>query len=486
MDRKPFAGTFERIDDFFWRLPPEFMKGMRVPGIIVASRALLEDVRADQTPQQVANVATLPGIVTASFAMPDIHWGYGFPVGGVAAMDANEGVISPGGIGYDINCGIRLVRSDLRGEDLAGKLPALLDAIFALVPSGIGSSGAIRLAADDERQVCRKGAAWCVGHGRGRPADLAAIEEGGTMPDADWEEVSERARERGRGQLGTLGSGNHFLEIQRVEEILDPPAAAAFGLFPGQVTVLIHSGSRGLGYQVCADFLHTFGKALGKYSIDVPDPQLACAPIKSEEGRRYLGAMSAAANYAFANRQAMTHAVREAFERVFGGSAERLGLSLVYDHCHNIAKTETHDVDGVSRRVVVHRKGATRSLPAGHPDIPERYRAVGQPVLLPGDMGRASYVLVGQAGAMQRTFGSTSHGAGRRMSRHAAVKAAHDRRIADELEAKGVLVRAHDLRGLAEEMPEAYKNVEDIVSVVAGAGLAKPVARMRPLGVVKG
>jgi tRNA-splicing ligase RtcB len=486
MNRTPFPGTFERLDAYRWRLPETFMAGMRVPGIIVASRELLEAARADQTPRQVANVATLPGIVGASLAMPDLHWGYGFPVGGVAAFDESDGVVSPGGIGYDINCGIRLIRSDLRAGELGKRIAPLVDAVFARVPSGVGSSGAMHLDLDDEKAVCRKGAKWTVEHGYGWPGDLAVTEDGGAMPDADFDEVSARARERGREQLGTLGSGNHFIEIQVVDEIFDEAAAGALGLFKGQVTVMIHSGSRGFGYQVCEDFLGVMGKALGKYHVDVPDPQLACAPLASPEARRYLGAMAAAANYAWANRQAMTHAVREAFEGVLGLPATRLGLGLVNDNCHNIARMETHTVDGVARRVCVHRKGATRAFPAGHPEVAEPHRAIGQPVLLPGDMGRASYVLVGQPGSMALTFGTTAHGAGRRMSRHAAVKAAKGRRIDREIEARGITVRAHDLRSLAEEMPEAYKDIESVVEVLEGAGLAKRVARFRPLGVVKG
>jgi len=486
MERKPFPGTFELIDEYRWRLPGDFMPGMRVPGIIVASKALLDDVRMDQTPQQVANVATLPGIVTASLAMPDIHWGYGFPVGGVAAFDMESGVVSPGGIGFDINCGIRLIRSDLRAPDLEGKLVSLVDAIFALIPSGVGSSGSIKLSPEDERAVCRKGARWSVEHGMGWAEDLAVTEDGGAMPGADFEEVSTQARERGKRQLGTLGSGNHFVEVGVVDEIFDAAAAGVLGLFKDQVTVMIHSGSRGFGYQVCDDFIGVFGKALGKYGIEVPDRQLACAPIGSGEGRRYLGAMAAAANYAWANREVMTHWVREAFERVYGTAARRQGLILVHDNCHNIARIEEHLVEGRPRRLCVHRKGATRSFPAGHPDVPEPYRGIGQPVLLPGDMGRASYVMVGAPGSMEKTFGTTSHGAGRRMSRTAAIKAARGRRIDRELGERGIVVRAHDLRSLAEEMPDAYKDVEAVVEAVVGAGLSRKVARLRPLGVVKG
>ncbi len=487
MERRPFAGTFEQLDEFRWKIPDDFMPGMRVPGIVVASRRLLDDLRMDQTPQQVANVATLPGIVTASLAMPDIHWGYGFPVGGVAAMDAADGVISPGGIGFDINCGVRLIRSDLRMQDAAPKLESLADALFALVPAGVGSRGSIHLTPDDQKAVCRKGARWTVEHGFGWPEDLAVMEEGGALDAADFGEVSDRARERGRSQLGTLGSGNHFLEVQTVAEIFDEPAANSLGLFKDQVTVMIHSGSRGFGYQICDDFLDVCGKAQHRHGIELPDRQLACAPLRSEEGQRYLRAMAAGANFAWANRQAMTHWTRDAFEQVFHTSARLLGLRLVYDHCHNIAKMEDHLVDGKLRRVCVHRKGATRAFPPGHPDIPAPYREIGQPVLIPGDMGRASYVLVGAPGSMEKTFGTTCHGAGRRMSRTAAMKAARGRDLIEELKMKhGLIIRSKERTTIAEEMPDAYKDVSEVVDVVAGAGLSRKVARLKPVAVIKG
>jgi tRNA-splicing ligase RtcB len=487
MEKKPFTGTFERIDDWRWRLPADSMPGMRVPGIIVASRRQLDELRADQTPQQVANVATLPGIVTASLAMPDIHWGYGFPVGGVAAFGMDDGVVSPGGIGFDINCGVRLVRSSLTRSEAGPALARLIAAVFALVPSGVGSEGKIKLNPDDQEAVAHKGSRWAVEHGYGWPEDIEATEDRGFMATADFDAVSPRARERGKRQLGTLGSGNHFLEIQEVEEIFDEPVAAAFGLFRGQITVMIHSGSRGFGYQVCDDYLTVCGKAAAKYGIEVPDRQLACAPLSSPEAKRYLGAMAAAANYAWANRQVMTDSVREAFESVLGRSARDMGLFLVYDNAHNIAKFEEYEVDGKPRRLCVHRKGATRSLPPGHPLVPEMYRAVGQPVLIGGDMGRGSYVMVGAPGAVETTFGSTSHGAGRRMSRTAALKAARGRRIDQELfDEKGVIVHAHERGTIAEEMPEAYKNIDDVVETVHGAGLSRKVARLKPLAVVKG
>jgi tRNA-splicing ligase RtcB len=419
--------------------------------------------------------------------MPDLHWGYGFPVGGVAAMDAETGVVSPGGIGFDINCGVRLLRSDLTEAETRPRLPDLMDALFALVPAGVGSEGRIRLDPDDQRRVARQGARWAIEHGYGWPEDREVTEEGGALPDADFDEVSERARQRGARQLGTLGSGNHFLEVQAVEEVFDAAAAVALGLFPGQVTVMIHSGSRGFGYQICDDFLEVCGKALARYGISLPDRQLACAPLASPEGRRYLGAMAAGANYAWANRQAMTQMAREAFERAFGRSARALGLRLVYDHCHNIAKMEEHVVEGRARRLCVHRKGATRAFPPGHPRVPEAYRAVGQPVLIPGDMGRASYVLVGAPAAMDLSFGTTCHGAGRRMSRTAAVKLARGRAIDRELYAeRGVVIRARERGTLAEEMPEAYKDVSEVVDVVVRAGISRTVARLKPMGVLKG
>ncbi len=471
MEKKPFAGTFERIDEYRWKLPVEFMPGMRVPGVIVASRQQLEELRMDQTPQQVANVATLPGIVEHSLAMPDIHWGYGFPVGGVAAMDVRNGVVSPGGIGFDINCGVRLIRSSLKAEEVKPKLIPLMDTLFALVPAGVGSQGKIKLSPPEQRAVATQGARWTVEHGYGWPEDLDVMEEAGALANADFDEVSDRARERGKRQLGTLGSGNHFLEVQAVEEIFDEPAAAALGLFQGQAVVMIHSGSRGFGYQICDDFLEVCGKASGKHQIALPDRQLACAPISSEEGQRYLRAMAAGANFAWANRQAITHWVREAFELVFQTSSRTLGLTLLYDHCHNIAKIEEHTVNGVMKQLCVHRKGATRAFPPGHPQVPETYRAIGQPVLIPGDMGRGSYVLVGAPGAMETTWGTTCHGAGRRMSRTAARKLAKGRTIDRELyKEKGIVVRARERSTIAEEMPEAYKDVSEVVDVVHNAG----------------
>jgi len=366
------------------------------------------------------------------------------------------------------------------------QLEALANALFALVPAGVGRGGTIRLQPDDQKAVCRKGARWAVEHGFGWPEDLAVMEEGGALDAADFSEVSDRARERGKGQLGTLGSGNHFLEVQTVAEIFDAPAAQALGLFQDQITVMIHSGSRGFGYQICDDFLDVCGKAQHRHGIDLPDRQLACAPLTSEEGQRYLRAMAAGANYAWANRQAMTHWTREAFEQVFHKSARLLGLRLIYDHCHNIAKMEDHLVDGKKRRVCVHRKGATRAFPPGHPDIPDVYRSIGQPVLIPGDMGRASYVLVGAQGSMEKTFGTTCHGAGRRLSRTAAMKAGRGRDLIGDLRRRGVIIRSQEASTIAEEMPEAYKDVAEVVETVTGAGLSTKVARLKPVAVIKG
>jgi len=460
---------------------------MRVPGLIYASASLIESIRGDQSMQQVANVACLPGIVRASIAMPDMHWGYGFPIGGVAAFDLDEGVVSPGGVGYDINCGVRLLRSDLTAGEISGRLEELVKTLFRNIPSGVGSARRdVRLSVDEVRQVLDRGAVWAVEKGFGRRGDLAHIEARGRLDGAAPRVVSERAVQRGRAQLGTLGSGNHFGEIQRVDEIFDAEAAGALGLFVGQVTVTLHSGSRGLGYQVCDDSLQIMLDAARRYRIDLPDRQLCCAPIGSAEAKTYLGAMAAAANFAFANRQMMTHWVRETFESVLGLGPARTGLEVVYDVCHNIAKIETHVVDGVKRRLCVHRKGATRAFPPGHPETPEAYARVGQPVLIPGDMGRYSYVLVGTRQAYEETFGSTCHGAGRRMSRSAAKRSARGRSIVRELADQGIVVRSEGRTTLLEEIPEAYKDVAEVVDSVHGAGIARKVARLVPMGVIKG
>lgn len=460
---------------------------MRVPGLIYASEAMIEAMKEDQSPQQVANVAALPGIVKHSIAMPDMHWGYGFPIGGVAAFGINTGVVSPGGVGYDINCGVRLLRSSLLAERVGPKMSELVNTLFRNIPSGVGSSRRdMTLSYDEMRRVLDQGAKWAINHGYGLPEDLDHIEERGRMPDPNPSFVSDKALTRGRSQLGTLGSGNHFGEIQRVAEILDPDAARALGLFQDQITVTLHSGSRGLGYQVCDDALPVMLQASRKYGIELPDRQLCCAPISSVEAKQYMGAMAAAANFAFANRQLMTHWTRQTFEQVLGLSPRQADIQVVYDVCHNIAKFETHEVDGVRQKLLVHRKGATRAFPPGHPETPAAYQDVGQPVLIPGDMGRYSYVLVGTEGAWRETFGSTCHGAGRRMSRTAAARGARGRSIVDELAQRGITVRSEGRSTLLEEIPEAYKDVADVVEIVHGAGIARKVAKLVPMGVIKG
>ncbi len=477
----------ERVSPFLWRIPPDAKPGMRVPGLVYADDELMALIRRDRSLEQVANAAALPGIVKASFAMPDIHQGYGLPVGGVVATDTASGVISPGGVGYDINCGVRLLRTALTRQALAPRLSALADALAQAIPSGVGSRGRIKLGqAEERRGPVLRGARWAVEHGYGDAEDLAHIESNGTLPEADPDAVSQKAYERGRGQLGTLGSGNHFLEVQAVDELVAPEVARALGLEADRIAVMIHTGSRGLGHQVCTDALGTMQSAMRRYGITLPDRQLACAPVEAPEARSYLGAMRAAANFAFANRQCLAHFTREAFERVLGISPRDLGMALVYDVAHNIAKEEEHEHEGRRLRLLVHRKGATRAFPPGHPELAPAYRAIGQPVLIPGDMGRYSYVLVGTAGSMRETFGSTCHGAGRVLSRTAAVKAARGRSIARELEARGILARASGRESLAEEMSEAYKDVKSVVEVVERAGLSRVVARLRPLAVIKG
>ncbi len=487
----PTAGRvrvpLERVDPCCWRIPRSFQPDMRVDGLVFADDVLIDAIREDQSLLQVANVATLPGIVAASLAMPDIHWGYGFCIGGVAATDpAAGGVISPGGVGYDINCGVRLVRTDLTEADVRPRLETLVNELFARVPCGVGQGGRYKFKPPDLRRILTEGSPWVVQRDIGEPEDVEATEARGRIDGADADAVSDRAVARGEDQCGTLGSGNHFLEVQVVDRVLYPEAAAAMGLASGQITVMIHSGSRGLGYQVCEDSLRDLRDVPERLGIRLPDRQLACAPVDSPEGRRYLAAMRAAANFAWSNRQIMTHLAREAFGRVFEKSSRALGMRLVYDVAHNIAKMEEHEIDGVRRTVCVHRKGATRAFPPGHPDIPARYRAIGQPVLIPGDMGRASWVLVGQPGSMQRAFGSTCHGAGRRMSRSAAIKAARGRSIRRELADRGVIARARGRTGLEEEQPDAYKDVDAVVRVVDEAGLSRRVCRLRPIGVIKG
>ena len=467
-----------------WEIPREGK--MRVPARIYATEKMLAAIFSDQAAQQVVNVAQLPGIVTASLAMPDIHWGYGFPIGGVAAFDVDDGIVSPGGVGYDINCGVRLMASDVDRSALAPKIDKLIDALYARVPTGVGASGVLNADPRDLRRIATEGAAWSCSRGMGVDEDLAHIEENGCLAGADPDRVSERAWKRARGQVGTLGSGNHFLEIAYVAEIFDARAAEVLGLYRDQVTVTVHCGSRGFGHQICDDSLANMDRAAAKYGIELPDRQLACAPVKSPEEEAYLGAMRCAVNYAFANRQAIAHAVRSAFERVMRMGPRDHGLRTVYEVAHNIAKLETHEVDGRPRELCVHRKGATRAFAGDHHDVPEAYRSIGQPVLVPGDMGRYSYVLVGTEKAMRETFGSTCHGAGRLMSRKRAVKQAQGRDLFRELAAHDIVVRAHDRRTLSEEMPEAYKDVADVVEACDVAGISAKVAKLVPLGCIKG
>jgi tRNA-splicing ligase RtcB len=463
----------EQIGPYLWRIPPDAAPGMRVPGLVVADEPLMRQIRTDLALAQLANGATLPGIVRAALAMPDIHQGYGLPVGGVVATDVRSGVVSPGAIGFDINCGVRLLRTGLEATAIAPRLPALVEALYAAVPSGVGGRGLVDVDARELARVMADGAGWAVRRGHGTRDDLPAIESYGAIEGADPEAVSRHATERGLRQLGSLGSGNHFVEVQTVDHIYDEPVAARLGLRAGGVTLMIHTGSRGIGHQVCTDFIKTAGGAMARYGIGVPDRQLACAPLDSPEARAYLGAMRAAANFAFANRQVLAEAARRVFERVLGVAAASLDMRVVYDVAHNIAKEEEHQVDGATRRLLVHRKGATRAFP-------------GQPVIVPGDMGRYSFVLVGTPTAMKETFGSTCHGAGRVMSRTAAVKAARGRHLADELAQRGVVARAAGHQSLAEEMPEAYKDVREVVDVVHGFGISTRVARLKPLGVIKG
>jgi tRNA-splicing ligase RtcB len=470
--------ALERIDSYRWRLPRT--GEMRVEGLVFASEAQVRDLESDEAVRQVANVACLPGIVGASIAMPDIHWGYGFPIGGVAAFDPHDGVVSPGGVGYDINCGVRLLEVPLGVADVRPRLRALVEELFRTVPSGVGSARSdLRLTDPQLDRVLAGGAARAIEMGFGLDADVTAIEAGGRLAEAEPRQVSQRARDRGRDQLGTVGSGNHFVEVQWIDEIYDRTTADAFGLETGGVTVLVHTGSRGLGHQVCDDHLDVMLRAAREHEIRLPDPQLCCAPLGSAEARSYWGAMNAAANFAFANRQLITHHVRRAFARLFGAEVGA-GCRLVYDVAHNIAKMEEHEVEGRRRRLCVHRKGATRAFPPGHPELAERFRETGQPVLVPGDMGRYSFVLVGTDRAAAETFSSCCHGAGRRLSRHAAKREARPRNLVRELEAKGILIRAASRSTVDEEMPEAYKDVAGVVDVVDGAGIGRSPPRRSP------
>lgn len=474
-----------RIDPYRIKVPKRFVQEMRTEGIIYLDEILEQDLELESV-RQVANVATLPGIVGFSLAMPDIHTGYGFPIGGVAAFDIEEGIISPGGVGYDINCGVRLLKSSLTKDEVEPKIRELVDLLYIHIPSGVGSTGKIKLSSKDEKDVVRKGAIWAVEQGYGEPEDLQRIESNGCLEGADPDTISQKAYERGRAQQGTLGSGNHFLEIQYVDEVYEPELGEIMGLFKNQVTVMIHTGSRGFGHQICDDYIKIMLQATKKYEIELPDKELACAPFKSVEGQRYFAAMKGAANYAWANRQCLTHWTREVFLKLFKTSPKELGMKSVFDVAHNIAKEEFHTINGKKMRLVVHRKGATRAFPKGHPELPDCYKDIGQPVIIPGDMGRVSFVLVGLEKAMHETFGSTCHGAGRILSRHQAIKQAKGRSIKQEMAERGIIVKSAGKETLAEEMPDAYKNVSNVVDVVHNAGIAKKVVRLRPMGVIKG
>lgn len=478
--------ALRQISDYEWEIPQSFRQDMRVPVRIYATRKLLEKVLDDNSLEQAVNSATLPGLVGQVVVMPDMHQGYGFPIGGVAATRYPDGVISPGAIGYDINCGVRLLASEISLAEAEPYLDQLASALNRYCPSGVGEKGEIRLTDAELDRVCREGARWALKAGYATEADLRRTEEGGRLDGADPSKVSPRAKERGRPQLGTLGAGNHFIEIDVVDQVFDPSAARVMGLQEGDLVVQIHCGSRGFGHQICSDYVEAFQVAVRRYKIELPDRELVCAPLNSPEGQDYLAAMRSAANYAFANRQVLAHNARRAFEEVLAGMVRRWQLHQVYDIAHNMGKIETHTVEGKPMQVCVHRKGATRAFGPGAPGLPEEYQAMGQPVLVPGSMGTASWVLVGTEISMERSFGSSCHGAGRLMSRHKAKKEVRGERLRQELEASGIKVRAGSLSGLAEEAPQAYKDVDVVVETVAGAEIARKVARLRPVAVVKG
>ncbi len=483
----PWQEILKKIDDYRWEIPKSYKAGMSVPGLIYASEAMLNHIWEEQVFQQVANVAFLPGIVGHSLAMPDIHWGYGFPIGGVAATRVEDGVVSPGGVGFDINCGVRLLRTNLTEEEVRPKIEQLTTELYVNVPSGLGSTGKLRVKEKELNEVLAKGSRWAVEKGYGEAEDIKVTEESGCMKGANPDKVSSKAKQRGIPQSGTLGSGNHFLEVEAVDEIYDRDAAKVMGIDDvGQVLILIHTGSRGFGHQVCTDYVALLGQAVKRYGINLPDRQLACAPIKSPEGQDYLAAMACAANYAWTNRQCIVHWVREALVKVFGKSRRQLGLEQVYDVAHNIAKIEEYTINGKKLTLCVHRKGATRAFPAKHPDIPDVYRDIGQPVLIPGDMGRCSYIALGTETAMKETFGSTCHGAGRVQSRTAAKRSLRGTDVAKALAAKGITVKAGSMDSLAEEASEAYKDVSEVVDVTHKAGISRNVARATPIGVIKG
>ena len=483
----PWQGILKKIDDYRWQIPKSYKEGMAVPGLIFASESMLSHIWQDQVFQQVANVASLPSIVGHSLAMPDIHWGYGFPIGGVAATRVKDGVISPGGVGFDINCGVRLLRTNLIEEEVRPKIEQLIAELYVNIPSGLGSEGKIRVSEKELNGVLIKGSRWALEKGYGEAEDIRVTEESGCLKGANPDKVSGKAKKRGIPQLGTLGSGNHFLEVEAVDEIYDRDAAKAMGINDiGQVLILIHTGSRGFGHEVCSDYVRLFGEAVKRYGISLPDRQLACAPVNSPEGQDYLQAMACAANYAWTNRQCITHWTRESLIKVFGKSQRELGLEQIYDVCHNIAKIEEYPIDGKMQKLCVHRKGATRAFPAGHPDVPDVYQDIGQPVLIPGDMGRCSYIALGTETAMKESFGSTCHGAGRIQSRAAAKRSLRGADVVKALAAKGITVKTGSMGSLAEEASEAYKDVTEVVEVAHKAGLSRKVARATPIGVIKG
>jgi len=483
----PWKEILNKIDDYRWEIPQSYKAGMSVPGLIFANEAMLEHIWQEQVFQQVANVAFLPGIVGRSLAMPDIHWGYGFPIGGVAATRIRDGVVSPGGVGFDINCGVRLLRTNLTEEEVRPKIDQIIAELFVNIPSGLGSTGKIRVSEKELDKVLIEGSRWAIEKGYGEAEDIVVTEEEGCMKGANPDKVSSKAKKRGIPQLGTLGSGNHFVEVEIVDEIYDRDAATVMGISEiGQVLVLIHTGSRGFGHQVCSDYVALLGEAVKKYGINLPDRQLACAPVNSPEGQDYLQAMSCAANYAWTNRQCIAHWARESFIKVFSKSRRELGMEQVYDVCHNIAKIEEYPIGGKKETLCVHRKGATRAFPAGHPDIPNIYKNIGQPVLIPGDMGRCSYILVGTETAMKESFGSTCHGAGRVQSRSAAKRSLRGADVARALASRGITVKTGSMGSLAEEASQAYKDVTEVVEVAHRAGISHKVAKAVPLGVIKG
>lgn len=476
----------KQINENVWEIPRSFRADMRAPARLYAEEGLLEDALQDRSLEQLVNTATLPGIVKYAIAMPDIHQGYGFPIGGVVATKLPHGIISPGGVGYDINCGVRLLASGASVEEVSPFLEELASALYRNCPSGVGVHGEIRVKGVELDEVLTEGGRWAKRRGYARQADLDHTEEFGTIPGADPAYVSDRAKQRGHDQIGTLGAGNHFIEVDKVAQIYDQNAAERLGLFPGQVVVQIHCGSRGFGHQVCEDYVARFQKTVRDYGIELPDRELVCAPFDSQEGQEYFRAMACSANFAFANRQVLAHNIRRSFEQALAGKVQHWDLHQVYDIAHNMAKLEEHDVEGKKTQVCVHRKGATRAFGPGSPGLSEDLRDLGQPVLIPGSMGTASYVLIGTPGSMEQTFGSTCHGAGRVMSRAKAKKTVRGERLRQELQARGIVVRAGSMSGLAEEAPQAYKDVSQVVEVVARAGIGKKVARLEPMAVIKG